>query len=115
MTLIGLILVLILVAGAVLVAFRIVPAYIDYFTIQHSLESILSDKGGDLSDGAIRTTLDARLNVNYIEGMSSKDLEISRDHGTLTLTMPITRKEHLVGGVSVCVDLEATASTSIGR
>lgn len=112
LTLIGLIFALILAAAVALVAFRIVPAYIDYFTIKHSLASIL-EEGGDQSDMALRKTLDMRLNVNYIAGMNARDLVIDRDNGMLTLTMPINRKEHLFGGVSVCIDLEAKASTSL--
>lgn len=112
LTLIGLLFMLVVVAVFALVAFRVVPTYIDYFTVRHSLQSILAE-GGDQSDGDLRATFDKRLNVNYIQDISDKDLEINRDNGMLTLTVPISRKSPLFGGVSICVDLDATASTAV--
>lgn len=112
LTLIGLLFLLALAASAAMVGFRIMPAYIDYFTVKHTLENILI-AGSDQTDSDLRKTLDARLNVNFIQDISARDLVIERDKGVLTLTVPINRKEHLVGGVSVCVDLEAMASTRI--
>jgi hypothetical protein len=97
---------------AALVGFKIIPAYIDYYTVTHSLESVLAD-GSDQTDGDLRKTMDARLNVNFIRDINARDMEINRDDGTLTLTIPISRKEHLVGGISICVDLNATASTKL--
>lgn len=114
LTLIGLIFILFFAAILALVAFRVIPAYIDYFTIKHSLQTLL-DEGTDQSDADLRASLDKRLNVNYIQDITARDLEISRDGGMLTLTVPISRKEPLVGGVSICVDLDAIASKPISR
>jgi type II secretory pathway pseudopilin PulG len=114
MTLISLLFVLALAACAALVGFKVIPAYIDYFTIKHSLESVLAE-GADQSDADLRKTMDARLNVNYIQDITARDMEINRDNGALTLSVPISRKEHLFGGISVCVDLDATASAKASQ
>jgi hypothetical protein len=112
LTLISLLFLLALAAGAALVGFKIMPVYLDYFTIKHSLESVLAE-GTDQTDGELRATMDRRLDVNYIEDIRARDMQISRDNGQLTLTVPISRKNHLVGGVSLCVDLDATASAPL--
>jgi hypothetical protein len=112
LTLISLLFLLGLAMAAALVSFKVIPAYIDYFTIKHSLESILAE-GTDQSDSDLRKTMDARLNVNFIQDIKSSDMDINRDNGTLTLTVPISRKEHLMGGISLCVDLNATASAPL--
>lgn len=111
-TLISLLFLLALAGVVALIGFKIVPAYIDYFTIKSTLQNILADSD-DQSDIGLRTTLDKRLDVNYIEDITSRDLIINRDNGVLTLTVPVSRKKHLVGGISVCVDLDATASAPI--
>ncbi len=108
-TMIGLILIMTLVAMAALVGFKIVPVYIDYYTIRHSLENVLEMEGPQGNE-ALRKSFAARLNVNPIYGLEVSDLEIEREDGYITLRFPINRKEHLVGGISVSVDLEATAS-----
>lgn len=111
-TLLGLLIMLFLAACAALVAFKIVPAYMDYYTVKHVLENIL-EEDQELSNQSIRRTFAARLNVNFIRDLGPNDLYISRDGGMLTLTVPISRKEHLVGGISVAVDLDATAQMRI--
>lgn len=109
LTLIGLLFLLALAAGVALVGFKVAPAYMDYFTVKNSLENILAE-GTDQDDASLRSTFDRRLDVNFVKDITAKDLHISRDDGMLTLSVPISRKEHLFGGVSVCVDLEAKAS-----
>jgi hypothetical protein len=111
-TLISLLFLLALAAGVALVGFKIVPAYIDYFTIKHTLQNILAEDT-DQTDVSLRSSLDRRLDVNFIKDIDSHALHISRDDGVLTLTVPIARKEHLAGGISICVDLEATASAPV--
>ncbi len=108
-TMIGLVLVLILVALTALTAFKIIPIYIDYYTIRHSLENVLEVEGPQGNE-ALRRSFSARLNVNPIYGLDLSDLEIEREDGYVTLRFPINRKEHLIGGISISVDLEATAS-----
>jgi hypothetical protein len=107
-TLLGLLFMLTLAACAALVSFKIVPAYMDYYTVRNVLQNIL-DEDVEFSNQSIRKTFAARINVNFIRDLGPNDLYISRDNGMLTLSVPISRKEHLVGGISVSVDLEATA------
>lgn len=114
LTLLGLIFFLILAAMAAWVAFKIVPAYIDYYTVQHSLENVVRDTD-DQTNESLRKTFDARLNVNFIRDITARDLVIEREDGVLTLSVLISRKERLVGGVSVCVDLEARATTALRK
>ena len=111
-TLISLIFLLGLAVIAAMVAFKTAPAYMNYFTVKSSLENIIAD-GTDQSNQEIRKSFAARLNVNFIEGITAEDLEIDKEEGVLTLSVPITSKEHLFGGVSISVDLEAKASAPI--
>lgn len=111
-TLISLLFLLALAASVALIGFKIAPAYIDYFTIKHTLQNILAE-GTSQTDADMRASLDRRLDVNYIEDITARDLQISRDNGVLTLTVPISRKKPLVGGISISVDLDATASAPI--
>jgi hypothetical protein len=112
MTVIGMFFILVLVACAALVSFKVIPVYLDYFTVKHSLESILV-AGPSQSNSELRNSMDKRLDVNFIQDIKGSDMQISRDGGKLTLTVPINRKEHLIGGVSISVDLDATASVKL--
>lgn len=95
-----------------LLAFKIAPTYMDYFAVKSSLENIIED-GTDQTNPELRKTFAARLNVNFIRDISASDLEIDRTDDILTLSVPINRTEHLFGGISVTIDLEAKASAPI--
>ena len=111
-TLITLLFLLGLAVFAAMVAFKIIPAYLDYFTVKHSLETLLQDDQLQ-SNESLRSSFDRRLNVNFIQDISARDLKIDKEDGKLILTVPINRKEHLAGGISISVDLEATASAPL--
>lgn len=112
-TLITLLFLLGLAVIVAMLAFKIAPAYMDYFAIRKSLENVLADPDVGQSSEALRESLARRLDVNFITDVDSRDMEIDKEDGTLTLMVPINRKEHLFGGVSVCIDLEATASAPL--
>ncbi|MDD4880581.1 MAG: DUF4845 domain-containing protein [Gallionellaceae bacterium] len=111
-TLLTLIFLLALAVFAALVAMKTVPTYIDYFTVSQSLKNILAG-GMDSSDAELRQTFDARMNVNSVYSITGRDLEISRDDGMLTLSVPISSKKPFAGGISLSVDLVATASAPL--
>ena len=111
-TLITLLFLLGLAIGASIIAFKIVPTYLTYFSVRSSLENIL--KEDDLkTNEAIRSSFAKRLDVNFIEEIDSSDLVIDKDNGELTLSVPVSSKSHLIAGVSIAVDLEATASAPL--
>ena len=111
-TLITLLFLLGLAVIVAMVAFKVVPTYMDYFAVRNSLENILKEDEL-LSNESIRASFAKRLDVNFIQDITPQDLEIDKEDGMLTLTVPISSKKHLVAGVSISVDLEATASTPL--
>ncbi len=111
-TLIGTIFFLILFAGVALVGFKVVPFYIDYFTMKSMLGNLASEKTKD-SDGELRQGFAMRASTNYLIGYEPSDLEIDRDHGLLTLTYYMERKAPLVAGVSLLMQEEAKASAPL--
>lgn len=113
-TLVTLIFLLMLAGLAAMVAMKTVPTYIDYFAVKKSLENILLEgKGTALSNFELRDTFDRRMNVNSIYTIKSTELEISRDKGMLTLSVPVSSKKPLGWGLGITVDLVATASAPI--
>ena len=108
MTFIGLIFFLVLFAGSALIAFKVVPFYIDYFTMRSMLNNIASEQT-NATDSELRLSFARRANTNYLIGYSTSDLDIERDRGYLTLTVPLERKSPLFGGVSLLMELEAKA------
>ncbi|MDD3528797.1 MAG: DUF4845 domain-containing protein [Gallionellaceae bacterium] len=111
-TLATLLFLLFLAGLAAMIAFKTVPTYIDHYVVQKSLENILAE-GTNRTAYELRQTFEARLNVNSIYSIKASDLQISRDQGRLTLSVPISSKKPLVHGISISVDLVATASVPL--
>lgn len=109
-TLIGLIFFLFLGTIVALLAFRVVPFYVDYFTMRSMLQNLASEKR-DARDRELMQDFEMRANANYLNAYRAKDLEINRDQGVLTLSVVMTDKKPLGAGISLLMELEAKAST----
>ncbi|NTV95652.1 MAG: DUF4845 domain-containing protein [Thiobacillus sp.] len=112
-TLVSLIFMLMLAGFAALIAMKTVPTYINYFAVKKSLENILAEANTEATAYELRSTFDKRMDVNSIYDIKSSDLEVSRDNGMLTLSVPISSKKPIGWGIGVTVDLVATASTPL--
>jgi hypothetical protein len=108
-TLIGLMFFLALGTIVALIGFRVVPFYIDYFTMRSMLQNLATEKR-DAPDRDLRRDFDMRANTNYLIGYTAKNLDISRDKGRLTLSVDMSDRKPLVGGVSLLMELTAEAS-----
>lgn len=111
-TLIGALFFLALAAIVALIGFRVVPFYIDYFTMRGMLNNLASERA-EATDMELRRDFDMRANTNYLTGYGAKDLDISRDEGMLTLSIAMSDKKPLVGGVSLLMELEAKGAARL--
>jgi hypothetical protein len=108
-TLIGLIFFLALGTIVALIAFRLVPFYVDFFTMRSMLQNIATEKR-DAPDRELRKDFEMRAVTNYLSAYRPSALEINRDQGRLTLSVHMTDKKALVGGVSLLMELDAQGS-----
>lgn len=98
-----------------LLAMKLVPAYMEYFTIQ----KILKDMGGDpniksMSNGEIRDKFSKRAMVDNITTVKPADLDISRESGTTIVSVEYPFQAKLVGNISLLVDFSASSDSSSG-
>lgn len=99
-----------LVAGLV-VAFKLVPAYVEFFTIRKVLNDIAANpEYQNASSSTIRTAYARRAQVENITIVKAEDLDVAKENGNLVLSASYSTKLPLVGNVSACVDFEATTS-----
>ena len=76
-TLIGALVILILLAFVVLIGFRVVPMYLDYFTVKSTLEALQSERGvAKMSKVEIQKSIQRRFDVGYVEVVTAKDVKI---------------------------------------
>ena len=110
LSMIGFMLVAVLVAAGVLVGFKLMPAYIEYYSLKNVLNSIVNDP--DMRDAPVadvKRSFERRSMMADVKVVTASDLEISKQGGALTIATSYSVKVPLAGNVSACLDFEAVA------
>jgi hypothetical protein len=109
LTMIGFLFVAVVVLIAALLSFRVIPAYIEYFSVQKALEGALNDSK-DLTKSDIRKLVDRRIGADYIDSVNSNDIEVTKSGNVITASVSWQNKLHLVGNASLLLEFDAAAS-----
>jgi hypothetical protein len=109
LTMTGFIFTAIVVVAVVMIGFRILPSYIEYFSVQKVLSKTLEDSKQGFSLYQFRRDFDLKASADYIDSVTGGDIEVAKDGNNLVATATWTRTLHLVGNVSLLLEFEATA------
>jgi hypothetical protein len=96
---------------AALLAFRIGPAYMEYYTLQKQLKIIASDPA--LQSGqrrAIENAFERRADIDNITAVSPGDLHIEKDGDQLVISVDYAARLPLFGNMSICLDFSASSA-----
>jgi hypothetical protein len=110
LSMLGFIFVAALVAGAVMIGFRTVPSYIEYFTVKKVMLKTLQDAPEPFSLTKFRSDFDLKASADYIDSVRGSDIDVVKEGNALVATANWTNKLHLGGNVSIVLDFEATVS-----
>ncbi len=108
-SLIGFLFVTVVVLIVALLAFRTIPAYIEWYTIQRALTEAMADTN-DPTLNNIRKAMDRKLSADYADAVTPKDIEIRRDGNTLIAYVAWEKRLPLVHNASLLLEFEASAS-----
>ena len=109
LSLIGFLFVTAVVLVVALLAFRTIPAYIEWYTIQKALTEAMADTN-DPTLNNIRRAMDRKLSADYADAVSPKDVEIRREGNTIIAYVAWEKRLPLVHNASLLLEFEATAS-----
>ena len=107
----GFLLVAALVVVAALVAFKAVPAYVEYATIGRQFRALAADPG--LQSGVradIESAFARRATTENITSITPRDLEITRSGGGLVISANYAARIPLAGNVSLCLDFHPSSA-----
>ena len=109
LTIIGFLLVAAVVVIFALVGVRVLPAYIEYYTVQKALEQTLADQS-NITPQDIRRSLERRISADYVDSVRASDVTVSKDGNTIIASLAWQKIQHLVGNASILLEFEATAN-----
>ena len=92
-----------------LVAFRVGPSYIEYFTVQKALDQTMTEvQNPTVAD--IRRSMDRRLSADYVDSVRASDVTVSKEGNTIIASLAWQKILHMVGNASILLEFEATAN-----
>ncbi len=113
MTAIGWMIVLALIGFFVLLALRMVPAYLEYYKIVAALESLEEERGSALvTKQTIRKLLGRRFDINYVTAITPRQVSIKQSGAYYVVTAKYEARERLAGNVSVVMEFHKMVRVS---
>jgi len=109
-TLKGLIIWLSILGFLAVMAAKLLPAYVEYFTVKKMLRAM--EDAGDLKGTVrdIRLSFDRRNAIEDVKSVRPDDLEITKEGGEAVVSANWSVRIPLVANVSACIDFAATTA-----
>jgi hypothetical protein len=104
MTPIGWILILLLIAFFALIALKLVPIYIESFTVGSVISDLKNEPGiGSKTTREITSIVNKRFDINTITNVSVDDIYIEKLGGTMTISAEYEVRKPMLGNVDIVV------------
>lgn len=106
MTLIGFIIVLALVLFAAYIGMKLVPIYINHYSVVSEMRSIAEQPGSaNLPPQTVRRNLMSRFEVSYVRHVRPEHIQVQRGQGA-QLIVSYEVQEHLIGNIDALIRFE---------
>lgn len=103
----GLIIVLAVVGFFAVLGLKIVPTVTEYSAIKNA---IVTAKGAGSTPNEIRNSFDKQASVAYIDSISGKDLDITKDGDETVVSFAYDKKIPIVGPASLLIEYSGTTA-----
>ena len=111
-TLIGVIFIMAILGVIGVLGLKVVPTVIEFQSIKKAMATA---KAAGNTPVEIKSAFDKQTNVGYIESVSSKDLELSKDGDHIEVSIAYQKKIPLFGPASLLIDYAATTATTTAK
>lgn len=110
-TVVGMLLVATGIFFIALIVMKIVPAYIEYFSVKKVINAMANDPAlPTMSVKEIRDSFSRRASIDNITGIKSDELDISKSAGETVVIAEYAVKTPLLGNLSAYMDFTATTA-----
>ena len=113
MTPIGWILVFLLIAFFTLIALKLVPIYLDSFTVGSVISDLKKEPGiAAKTPREVVAIIEKRLDINMVEGITADDIFVEKIGDTMTISTEYEIRDKMVGNVDVIVSFNKSVEVS---
>jgi hypothetical protein len=111
MTMISWIMVLAIIVFFVIVGIKLVPSYIEFYSIQGILEAVRQDRTmRDAPPAKIRESIKKRMKINGIYEFDPKNIVIKKEKTGQVVTVEYEVRKNVVGNVDVIMSFKDQVS-----
>jgi sensor histidine kinase regulating citrate/malate metabolism len=110
LSMLGFLFVAAVVIVVVMIGFRVLPAYIEHYSVEKALNQALVDAKDLNSVAEIRAAFQKRADAGYIESVSGRDIDVIKSKNEVTVSASWTRKLPLVANASLLLEFDASAT-----
>lgn len=109
----GFMLVAIVVIIFAMLAMKLIPAYVEYFSVKKILNAMGQDSEiKSMSNADIRSAFAKRADVGYVTVVKPADINIDRSGGNLVISTEYEYRTPLVANISLIVDFKASSNSA---
>ena len=102
-TLIGFLIVLSIVVFVAFMGMKIVPVYIDHYSVIQAMKGVQKEQGiVTATPGRIKDLFFRRLYISYVDGITPKDVRVTRDNGR-TLQVKYDVQKTMVANIDILI------------
>lgn len=109
-SLVGMLIIASLAAFFLLLGFRSVPAYSEYFAIKKVLNAMAKEATKDTTVAQLRKDFEKRAYIDYVETVGPEDLLVTKEGGKLVLALEYERRVPVVANISLVFEFNPTTS-----
>jgi len=109
-TIIGFIFVAAVVLSVAMIGFRVLPSYIEWYSVQRMLKQTLDALPEGTTLAQFQRAFDFRASADYIDSVRGTDVELSKQDNQIVASADWTKTLPLVGNVSLLLEFHASAS-----
>ena len=111
-SMLGFMFIAVVVIMIAMLAMKLVPAYIEFFSVKKILNSMGQDNEvKSMNNVEVRTAFSNRANVGYVTVVKPEDLNIDRSGGNMVISTEYEYRTPLVANISLVVDFKASSNT----
>ena len=110
MGVLGVLALLIAIVFVAIIGMKLVPAYIEYFTVKKAVTAIT--QSGELRNATVadvRRAYDSRANIDDITAVRPGDLEITKDGNEIVVGFAYQKKVPLFYNISLLIDFAGSS------
>jgi hypothetical protein len=106
MTFLGLLILVAFVGLFVYAGLRLTPVYLEYMKVAKAMESLRAEGGAGVDPRTLRLALEKRFDIDDVESISARDVEITREGSNLVVRAAWERTTDFVANVGFIVTFD---------